>query len=100
MYLTLAAMFLYALTRPPERTRVEMLWLCAGAYALLPVLNALTTQRHLGRSLAQGDWIMAGCDLTALALGAIAASCALKVRQSSFVSSRLPGRARSHTRIS
>ncbi len=100
MYLTLAAMFLYALTRPPERTRVEMLWLCAGAYALLPVLNALTTQRHLGHSLAQGDWIMAGFDLTALALGAIAAACALKVRQSSFVSSRLPGRARSHTRIS
>jgi hypothetical protein len=82
MYLTMAAMFVYPMFRPPERTRVEMLWLCAAAYGLLPVLNALTTSRHLGHSLPHGDWIMAGFDLTALACGAIAAVCALKVRRS------------------
>ena len=82
MYLTMAAMFVYPLFRRPERSRVEMLWLCAAAYGLLPVLNALTTSRHLGRSLPQGDWIMAGFDLAALGCGAIAAMCAVKVSRS------------------
>ncbi len=82
MYLTMAAMFAWPMLRSPERARVEMLWLCAAAYGLLPVLNALTTSRHLGHSLPQGDWIMAGFDLTALACGVIAAVCALKVRRS------------------
>jgi uncharacterized iron-regulated membrane protein len=82
MYLTMAAMFVYPMIRPPERSRVEMLWLCAAVYGLLPVLNLLTTSRHLGHSLPQGDWIMAGFDLTALVCGAIAAICAVKVRHS------------------
>jgi hypothetical protein len=33
-------------------------------------------------SIAQGDWIMAGVDLTALGCAAIAALCAVKVRRS------------------
>jgi hypothetical protein len=82
MYLTMAAMFAYPMFRPPARARVEMLWLCAAAYGLLPVLNALTTSRHLGHTVAQGDWIMAGFDLTALGCGAIAAACAAKVSRS------------------
>jgi hypothetical protein len=82
MYLTMAAMFTYPMIRPLERARVEMLWLCAAAFGLLPVLNALTTSRHLGFSLPHGDWIMAGFDLTALACGAICASCAIKVARS------------------
>jgi uncharacterized iron-regulated membrane protein len=82
MYLTMAAMFVYPMLRPTARARVEMLWLCAAAYGLLPVVNLLTTSRHLGHSLPQGDWIMAGFDLTALACGAIAAACAMKVRRS------------------
>jgi uncharacterized iron-regulated membrane protein len=82
MYLTMAAMFVYPMLRPPERARVELLWVCAAAYALLPVVNLFTTSRHLGHSLPQGDWIMAGFDLTALACGAIAAAFAIKVRRS------------------
>jgi uncharacterized iron-regulated membrane protein len=82
MYLTMAAMFAFPMLRPPGRARVEMLWLCAAAYALLPLLNALTTARHLGHSLPQADWIMAGFDLTMLACGALAAVCAMRVRRS------------------
>ena len=37
------------------------------ALALVPVINALTTQRHLAASLPAGDWVMAGFDLTCLA---------------------------------
>jgi len=93
MYLTMAALFAYPMLRPPEKARIETLWLCAAAYGLLPVLNALTTSRHLGYSLPHGDWIMAGFDLTALACAAIAAICALKVRHSAahVVPRRRPG---------
>lgn len=40
----------------------------AAEHAGQPLLNALTTQRHLGHSLAAGDWVMAGMDLGALGL--------------------------------
>ena len=82
MYLTMAAMFVYPMFRPPERARVELLWLCAAAWGLLPMLNVLTTSRHLGHSIPQGDWIMAGFDLAALGCGIIAAVCAVKVARS------------------
>ena len=39
----------------------------AASLALVPVINALTTQRHLAASLPAGDWVMAGFDLTCLA---------------------------------
>jgi hypothetical protein len=78
----MAAMFAYPMWRPFERARIEMLWLCAAAYALLPVLNLVTTARGLDHSLPQGDWIMAGFDLASLGCAFIAGACALKVRRS------------------
>jgi len=66
--------------------RVELLWLCAAAWGLLPVLNMLTTSRHLGRSIPQGEWIMAGFDLAALGCGLIAVLCAWKVARSAATS--------------
>lgn len=69
----------YALARPLARAWVELLWGCCLAYALVPVVNALTTNRHLGRSLLERDWVFAGFDLTMLALAAVFAVMALKV---------------------
>ncbi|WP_447918506.1 PepSY-associated TM helix domain-containing protein [Achromobacter aegrifaciens] len=45
----------------------DLLAAAAAALALVPVINALTTSRHLGVSLPAGDWVMAGFDLTCLA---------------------------------
>ncbi len=81
MYLTLAASFLYPIWRQLEKAWVELLWLAAAAYALLPLLNALTTERHLGVSLLQGDWIMAGFDLTMLATGLVFAVFAIRLQK-------------------
>jgi uncharacterized iron-regulated membrane protein len=92
MYLTMAAMFAYPMFRSPQRARVEMLWLCAAAYGLLPVVNALTTSRGLDHSLPQRDWIMAGFDLTALACGAIAVICTMKVRRSTATAAKTTSR--------
>lgn len=69
LFIAWAALLLHAALRPTARGWQEQSWLAAGAFALLPVLNALTTPRHLGVSLPQGDWALAGFDLTVLALG-------------------------------
>lgn len=49
----------------------DLLAAAAAALALVPVVNALTTSRHLGVSLPEGDWVMAGFDLTCLASAAL-----------------------------
>ena len=69
----------YALGRPLRRAWIELLWATSAAFALIPLLNALTTDRHLGVTVAQGDWVLAGFDLTMLGLGAAFALTAAKV---------------------
>lgn len=63
-------LFLYASVRPLRRAWREILWLAVAAFALLPVVNFLTTDRHLGVTVPHGDWGLAGFDLTALGLAA------------------------------
>ena len=74
----LASLF-YALGRPLRRAWIEMLWATAGLFTLIPLLNAVTTDRHLGVSIIQRDWVVAGFDLTMFALGAAYAYIAAKV---------------------
>ncbi len=81
MFITWGLLLLYPAFRVPLRAWVESLWLAAAAFALLPVLNALTTDRHLGVTLPAGDWVLAGFDLTMLALGACFAVAAHRVRR-------------------
>jgi uncharacterized iron-regulated membrane protein len=69
MFITWTLTFLYAAIRPLNRAWRELCWIAAVACALLPMLNALTTDRHLGVSIASGDWIFAGFDLSSLAAG-------------------------------
>ncbi len=89
MYLTLAATLLYPVWRPLQKAWVELLWLAAASYVLLPVLNALTTGRGLLHSIAQGDWIMAGFDLSALATGLVFAVFAYRL-QRRYAGARTP----------
>lgn len=93
LFITWGLLLLYAALRTPLRAWLESLWLAAAAFALLPLLNALTTDRHLGITLPAGDWVLAGFDLTALALGACFAVAARRVhrRQRAAVA---PARAR------
>lgn len=48
----------------------EQLAFGGALYTLVPMMNALTTQRGLNHALIQGDWVFAGFDLTCLAFGA------------------------------
>lgn len=69
LFLAWLAMFVHAACMPPQRGWSVQAWLAAIGFGALPLLNFFTTDRHLGRSLAAGDWVMAGFDLGALALG-------------------------------
>ncbi|MDR0702680.1 MAG: PepSY domain-containing protein [Azoarcus sp.] len=70
---------LYALWRAPAgKAWAECLGLAAAAFGLVPLLNALTTDKHLGSTMARGDWVLAGVDLTMLACAAAFAAMAWK----------------------
>lgn len=81
LFITWGLLLLYPALRTPPRAWRETLWLAAAAFALLPLLNLLTTDRHLGVTLPAGDWVLAGFDLTMLALGACFAVAARRVRR-------------------
>ncbi|HWK54331.1 MAG TPA: PepSY-associated TM helix domain-containing protein, partial [Hyphomicrobiales bacterium] len=90
MFFTWAVLLLYPIWRPLQRAWVEMLALGAFAYAFIPVLNALTTNRNLAVSLAQKDWVMAGFDLAALAVGILFGCLAWRLRRKATAPHQLP----------
>lgn len=79
MFIAWGLMLVHAHLRTPAQAWVEQFAMAAALALLLPLLNALTTQRHLGVTLVQGDWILAGFDLTLAALGLVFALTAVKV---------------------
>ena len=74
MFLVWALMLLHAFLRPGRRGWAEQLGITAAVFGLLPLLNLLTTDKHLGITLPAGVWELAGFDLTVLAVGL---ACAL-----------------------
>ncbi|MCX5462697.1 PepSY-associated TM helix domain-containing protein [Alcaligenes parafaecalis] len=89
LFLVWGAAFLLAAVRPLKQAWLELLWLTCGSYALLPVLNALTTDRHLGVTLPYGDWVLAGFDLSMLGLAAGFAYMAIKVKRKWLITEQL-----------
>jgi len=72
---------LFASIRPLKRAWLELFCATALAYALVPVLNVLTTNKHLGVTLPYGDWGLAGFDLAMLGLAAMFAYIAVKIHR-------------------
>jgi hypothetical protein len=64
---------LHAALRPARQAWLEQLGLAALLFMGLPILNALTTVHGLDHSLIEGDWAMAGVDLTSLGWGLLLA---------------------------
>ena len=61
--------FVHPLLRRGRQAWVEQFALGGLLFALLPVVSLVTTRRHLGVSLLQGDWLYAGFELGLLAIG-------------------------------
>lgn len=76
---------LHALLRPAKTAWIEQLWAAAALLFLLPVLNALTTQRPLWHSLAQGDWVFAGIDIMCWALALLHVVLAVRTARNQAV---------------
>ncbi|WP_028605881.1 PepSY-associated TM helix domain-containing protein [Ottowia thiooxydans] len=69
---------IWALARPAKRAWIELLWAGTATLALLPIVNLLTTDRPIWRSVAEGDWVFAGLEMTLLALAAVHAVLAVR----------------------
>jgi len=84
LFITWAAMLLYPVLIAKKRSLYQIwadqLLLAAVAFFCLPLLNFLTTDKHLATSLAQQDWAMAGFDLSMLGFGLCFYFAAKKVR--------------------
>ena len=83
LFIVWALMLGHAAWRPPVRAWSEQLWIAAGAFGLLPLLNALTTGRHLAHSLPAADWVFAGFDLAMLGFGIVFALAAHRLARGS-----------------
>ena len=91
-FLVWLAALVHAVLRPGRKAWGEQLALGALAFALLPLLNGLTTGQGLNHSLVAGDWAMAGFDLTALGTGLFLAWAAGKMlRAPKSRAKRAPG---------
>jgi uncharacterized iron-regulated membrane protein len=77
-FIVWAATLLYALARPAKRAWIELLWFATALLTLVPVLDALTTNRPLWRSIAAGDWVFAGFDLMMWAFALLHAMLAMR----------------------
>lgn len=84
MFIAWGWLFCYAAFRPEKRAWVEIFGLAAAAFGLLPLLNALTTNRHLGVTVPASDWPLVGVDLTMLAFGVVFAALTRKLHRRWF----------------
>ena len=78
-FIVWTAALLYALLRPAKRAWIELFWLAAALLALLPPLNAITTDRPLWKSIAHGDWVFAGFECTVLVFALLHAGLAIGI---------------------
>ena len=74
------ASFAHAWLRPPYAW-AEQCWTIASLAVLAVILNALTTGDHLVRTLSEGQWAVAGMDLTLASAAVAAALSARRLRR-------------------
>lgn len=88
MFIVWLLMLMHAALRPLRRGWLEQLSVASGVFLLLPVVNALTTDRHLGQSLPAGDWVFAGFDLSMLVLGFVFMAIAIKLKNNKTITAK------------
>lgn len=91
MFIVWGAAFLYAGLRPQNRAWPEICAAAGAAYGFIPILNVLTTDRHLGVTIAAGDWVLAGFDGATLVIGAFFGVMACSMRDTQRVGQHYAG---------
>lgn len=92
--------YIYAAVRPNLRAWLETLAAAAVAFAAVPLVSALTTERNLVATLLNGEWTRAGVDLTLIAAAAAFAFAARKVAGKADAAPSRPHRAREQAHAS
>lgn len=80
MFIAWVITILHAFIRTKAHSWIEQLWLGAALFGLLPILNAITTERGFINSALTNDWLYIGFDLTSLIIAVIFASTARYMR--------------------
>jgi uncharacterized iron-regulated membrane protein len=78
-FIAWAVCLTHPLLRRGRQAWVDQFAVGALMFALLPVLSFLTTQRHLGVTIAGNDWARAGFDLGLVTIGAVLATIAWQI---------------------
>lgn len=91
LFITLLIALLYPLIRSQlikksfiatiQHSWIELLWITSFAYGLLPIINALTTERSFSQSMAKGDWLFMSIELMFLSVALISAVTARILQQ-------------------
>ena len=80
MFISWALLLSYPAFRPANKAWSEQLQLATLTYMALPLVNILTTDKHLINSLMQQDWGLAAFDLTFMVIGGCFAFSAYKYK--------------------
>ena len=80
-YIVWFASLLYAFVRKPARGWKEQLGLTGALCLALPMLGFATPRSSLAFTIAHGDWMTAGVDLTSMAIGLCVLATALYAGQ-------------------
>jgi len=81
MFISWALLLIYPAFLPSAKAWLAQLKLATFVFCFIPLLNMLTTDKHLGITLIHGDWNYAGFDLTMLFIGISFGFAAYKVKQ-------------------
>lgn len=71
--------FIHPVIRDRKQAWIDQLWVCAGMFALIPLVNAFTSPMNLFKAFSAGNMVVAGFDLTALVTGVLLAATAVVV---------------------
>lgn len=66
LFLVWLWLILYTFVRPVKKAWVESFYIASFAFGAIPIINSLTTDKHLGITLVQGDFVLAFVDITML----------------------------------
>jgi len=80
MFISWAILLLYPAFRPATKAWREQLQLAALVYMALPLVNILTTDKHIINSVLQQDWLLVAFDLSLFIIGACFAFSAYKYK--------------------
>ncbi|QKF73076.1 PepSY domain-containing membrane protein [Aliarcobacter faecis] len=81
LFLTWAFMIAFAFFRPIKKAWIESLYIASISLAFIPILNYFTTNKHLGVTLKEGDFVLAFVDITMLLFALVFAFLGFRLKK-------------------